>query len=67
MRGMIRRGVTGWLVGWLFLQAGGAMAQGTSGDVWNDVEHKYADSNGVKIHYAALSPKGSGAAPLVVM
>ena len=43
------------------------MAQDTSGDVWNDVEHKYADSNGVKIHYAALSPKGGAAAPLVVM
>lgn len=43
------------------------MAQDTSGDVWNDVEHKYADSNGVKIHYAALTPKGGGRAPLVVM
>ena len=67
MRGVIRRSVTGWLVGWLLLQAGGAMTQETSGDVWNDVEHKYADSNGVKIHYAALSPKGGGSAPLVVM
>ena len=43
------------------------MAQDTSGDVWNDVEHKYADSNGVKIHYAALSPKGNAPTPLVVM
>jgi pimeloyl-ACP methyl ester carboxylesterase len=66
MRSLIK-GVTGWLLGWLLLQAGGAMAQDTSGDVWNDVEHKYADSSGVKIHYAALSPKGGGAAPLVVM
>jgi pimeloyl-ACP methyl ester carboxylesterase len=66
MRGLIR-GVTGWLVGWLLLQTGGAMAQNTSGDVWNDVEHKYADSKGVKIHYAALSPKDNASAPLVVM
>lgn len=33
-----------------------------SQDVWDRVEHKYADSSGVKIHYAAL---GSG--KLVVM
>lgn len=31
-------------------------------DVWDRVEHKYADSGGVKIHYAAL-----GQGPLVVM
>jgi pimeloyl-ACP methyl ester carboxylesterase len=31
-------------------------------DVWDDVEHRYADSAGIKIHYAALA---SG--PLVVM
>jgi epoxide hydrolase 4 len=31
-------------------------------DIWDDVEHRYADSAGVKIHYAALA---SG--PLVVM
>jgi epoxide hydrolase 4 len=67
MRGVIRLGVTSWLVGWLLLQTGGAMAQDTSGDVWNNAEHKYADSHGVKIHYAALSPKGDAPAPLVVM
>lgn len=33
-------------------------------DVFDRVEHHYADSNGVKIHYAALGPKD---APLVVM
>lgn len=33
-----------------------------NGDVWDRVEHKYADSGGVKIHYAAL-----GQGPLVVM
>ena len=43
------------------------MAQDTSDDVWNDVEHKYADSHGVKIHYAALGPEDSAHAPLVVM
>jgi pimeloyl-ACP methyl ester carboxylesterase len=47
-----------WLVGWLMLQAGTVMAQ----DVWDQVEQRYADSNGVKIHYAAL-----GQGPLVVM
>lgn len=31
-------------------------------DVWDQVEHKYADANGVRIHYAAL-----GQGPLVVM
>lgn len=31
-------------------------------DVWDRVEHRYADSGGVKIHYAAL-----GQRPLVVM
>jgi epoxide hydrolase 4 len=50
--------VTSWLIGWLMLQAGAVMAQ----DVWDQVEHRYADSNGVKIHYAAL-----GQGPLVVM
>jgi pimeloyl-ACP methyl ester carboxylesterase len=54
MRGLIRS----WLIGWLMLQAGSVMAQ----DVWDQVEHRYADSNGVKIHYAAL-----GQGPLVVM
>ncbi|MDY6949570.1 MAG: alpha/beta fold hydrolase, partial [Pseudomonadota bacterium] len=33
-----------------------------SRDVWDQVEHRYADANGVKIHYAAL-----GEGPLVVM
>lgn len=31
-------------------------------DVWDQVEHRYADANGVKSHYAAL-----GQGPLVVM
>lgn len=31
-------------------------------DVWDQVEHRYADASGVKIHYAAL-----GQGPLVVM
>ncbi len=31
-------------------------------DIWNKVDHRYADANGVKIHYAAL---GSG--PLAVL
>ena len=33
-----------------------------SKDLWDRVEHHYADSNGVKIHYAAL-----GKGPLIVM
>jgi pimeloyl-ACP methyl ester carboxylesterase len=51
----------GWLAGWLLLQMGTALAQ-SAPDVWDQVEHKYADSNGVKIHYAVL-----GEGPLVVM
>ena len=31
-------------------------------DIWNDVEHGYADSDGVKIHYATI-----GEGPLVIM
>lgn len=46
----------------LLLPAGALMAQ----DVWDQVEHRYADSGGVKIHYAALGP-AAGEAPLVVM
>jgi len=34
----------------------------TERDVWDRVQHGYVDSNGVKIHYAAI---GSG--PLIVM
>jgi len=49
-----------WAVISLVLQGGIAMADTT--DVWDQVEHKYADANGVKIHYAAL-----GQGPLVVM
>jgi len=49
----------GWLLGGLLLlQAGTSMAT----DVWDEVEHHFADSSGVKIHYAAL-----GKGPLVVM
>lgn len=42
----------------LSLRAGGAAGQ----DVWNQVEHVYAESKDVSIHYAAL-----GKGPLVVM
>jgi pimeloyl-ACP methyl ester carboxylesterase len=35
---------------------------GAPKDLWDRVEHHYADSNGVKIHYAAL-----GKGPLIVM
>lgn len=63
MRGAPRK--AGWRAGWsamlLVLQGGIAMAE-DSRDVWDQVEHKYADANGVKIHYAAL-----GKGPLVVM
>jgi pimeloyl-ACP methyl ester carboxylesterase len=50
------------------------MAQDGSTDPWDQVEHRYADSDGVKIHYAALGPASRQAngqvndtAPLVVM
>ena len=39
-------------------------------DLEQRVKHEYADSNGVKIHYASLGPKrmpASGVAPLIVM
>jgi epoxide hydrolase 4 len=42
----------------LAFSSGVAMSQ----DIWNQVEHRYADSSGVKIHYAAL-----GAGKLVVL
>ena len=48
----------GLLLGCLLLTAGPVLSQ----DVWGQVEHRYADSNGVKIHYAVL-----GEGPLVVM
>ena len=47
-----------WLLGTLLLCAVPVIAK----DVWDEVEHRQADSNGVKIHYAAL-----GQGPLVVM
>jgi pimeloyl-ACP methyl ester carboxylesterase len=58
-RGTSMRKILGaCLAGCLWLHAGAALAQ----DVWDQVEHHYADSNGVKIHYATL-----GEGPLVVM
>ncbi|HEY0682859.1 MAG TPA: alpha/beta hydrolase [Steroidobacter sp.] len=54
--------LTMWMALGLVLQGGNVMADDTDTDVWNQVEHKYADAGGVKIHYAAL-----GQGPLVVM
>lgn len=48
-----------WLVGCVL---GGAMAATSTEDVFDRVEHGYADNRGVKIHYASL-----GEGPLVVM
>jgi len=42
----------------------GSCLQAQMQDVFDRVEHHYADSGGVKIHYAALGPKD---APLVLM
>jgi len=51
------------LAGCLLLCAMAAMAQdAVPREIWDEVEHRYADSDGVKIHYAAL-----GKGPLVVM
>lgn len=36
--------------------------QTAKADIWNEVEHGFADHNGVKIHYATI-----GEGPLVVM
>ncbi|MGE0101160.1 MAG: alpha/beta fold hydrolase [Blastocatellales bacterium] len=41
-----------------------SIVKGGADDIESKVEHGYADSNGVKIHYAAL---GSKSAPLIVM
>src|SRR5512138_3684877 len=46
MRALLR----GLLLGCLLLTAGPVLSQ----DVWDQVEHRYADSSGVKIHYAVL-------------
>ena len=51
---------------WLLVVLGSATPcfakQAAPKDLWDRVEHHYADSNGVKIHYAAL-----GKGPLIVM
>ena len=47
-----------FLIAFLLLRTAGAFGQ----DVWNQVEHVYAESKDVSIHYAAL-----GKGPLVVM
>ena len=44
--------------------ASGGSTSGPVEDVYDRVKHGYADSNGVKIHYAQIGPE---AAPLVVM
>lgn len=46
-----------FILTFLFLLSSSSLA-----DLWDDVEHGYADSNGVKIHYATV-----GEGPLVVM
>src|SRR5688500_7986967 len=56
--GRVARTMRTLIFAWLTLIAGTAMAT----DVWDQVEHRFADSKGVKIHYAAL-----GQGPLVVM
>src|SRR5918993_133613 len=47
MHALVRRAV---LLLVLAFSSGVAMSQ----DIWDQVEHRYADSTGVKIHYAAL-------------
>jgi epoxide hydrolase 4 len=50
------------IVGILFGTSQSMAKSGPPKDLWDRVEHHYADSNGVKIHYAAL-----GKGPLIVM
>ena len=45
------------VIGFLLLFSSSAFA-----DLWDEVEHGYADNNGVKIHYATI-----GEGPLVIM
>lgn len=49
---------------WAFLATASASAQPSSPEVMSRVQHGYANSNGVKIHYAAL---GDAQKPLVIM
>lgn len=61
MRALIKCGLAGWLAlagAIMTTWAPNALAE----DVWDRVEHRYADSSGVRIHYATL-----GEGPLVVM
>jgi pimeloyl-ACP methyl ester carboxylesterase len=53
-------------LGAMSLQAGHLGAQ-EPGDVMSRVEHHYADSDGVSIHYALLGAEHGDGAPLVVM
>jgi pimeloyl-ACP methyl ester carboxylesterase len=57
---IVRTLIESWLIGWLLLQAEPLMAK----DLWDEVEHRFADAEGVKIHYAALGPPSG---TLVVM
>src|SRR5580704_2454706 len=51
------------LIAAIFVSASSVSAKPSeSKDLWDRVEHHYADSNGVKIHYVAL-----GKGPLIVM
>jgi epoxide hydrolase 4 len=58
MRALLQR----LLLGCLLVVTGPLVNSASAQDVWDQAEHRYADSNGVKIHYAAL-----GQGPLVVM
>lgn len=66
-----RFGVLAAFVVFFFAPAAAAAFEGEPGDLESRVRHGYADSNGVKIHYASLGPEApparGGAAPLVVM
>jgi epoxide hydrolase 4 len=58
---MIRIGVAVCMA--MLVGSGASLAKDAAPkDVWDRVEHHYADSNGVKIHYVAL-----GKGPLIVM
>ncbi|MDX1492718.1 MAG: alpha/beta fold hydrolase [Longimicrobiales bacterium] len=47
--------------------SGGAGGGSGSDEVWSRVEHRYAESEGVRIHYAILGAEHGPEAPLVVM
>src|SRR5262245_13768647 len=68
------RAMTRWkaatiaMVGVALALMGAGISMAAQADLYDRVQHGYANSEGgVKIHYASLGPKQSAAAPLVIL